>query len=127
MLSRKVRLALSGPAVVLGVMFMSGSSVLTDTMGRSIEQVFTRADAGFDVDAHGKSKVDTQGAVVPIPTLLARIRSTPGVASATGIVQIDGVRVVGTNGKVVSGFGGVPRFGTNWTGTDEQVQTAAGA
>jgi len=40
LLSRKLRLILSGLAVVLGVMFVSGAFVLTDTLGRSFDQVF---------------------------------------------------------------------------------------
>ena len=41
LLSRKLRLILSGLAVVLGVMFVAGSLVLTDTLGRSFDQLFT--------------------------------------------------------------------------------------
>ena len=37
LLSRKLRLILSGLAVVLGVMFVSGAFVLTDTLGRSFD------------------------------------------------------------------------------------------
>ena len=37
MLSRKLRLTLSTAAVVLGVMFVSGAFVLTDTLGRSFD------------------------------------------------------------------------------------------
>ena len=37
LLARKLRLVLSGLAVVLGVMFVSGAFVLTDTLGRSFD------------------------------------------------------------------------------------------
>ncbi len=41
LLSRKLRLTLSGMAVVLGVMFVSGAFVLTDTVGRSFDGLFS--------------------------------------------------------------------------------------
>ena len=50
LLSRKVRLVLSGLAVVLGVMFVSGSFVLTDTMGKSVDQLFATAYAGEPIE-----------------------------------------------------------------------------
>ena len=49
LLGRKLRLVLSGLAVVLGVMFVAGAFVLTDTLGRSFDQVFTTAFAQTDV------------------------------------------------------------------------------
>ena len=45
LLARKLRLLLSGLAVVLGVMFVSGAFVLTDTLGRSFDAVFAEAYA----------------------------------------------------------------------------------
>ena len=119
LLSRKIRLVLSGLAVVLGVMFVSGSFVLTDTMGRSLNQIFATVYASVDVDVQAKPKVDTPGAPSrPSPAdRLAQVRSTPGVAAATGVVRVDGARVIGANGKVVTAFSGTPRYGINWTGT----------
>ena len=43
LLSRKLRLVLSALAVVLGVMFVSGSFVLTDTLQRSFTDLFSSA------------------------------------------------------------------------------------
>ena len=41
LLSRKLRLVLSALSVVLGVMFVSGAFVLTDTLSRSFDQLFS--------------------------------------------------------------------------------------
>ena len=57
LLARKVRLLLSGLAVVLGVMFVSGAFVLTDTLGRSFDSVFADAYASIDVNVAAKPKV----------------------------------------------------------------------
>ncbi len=50
LLSRKLRLVLSGLAVVLGVMFVSWAFVLTDTMGRSFDSLFSSVYQGVDVN-----------------------------------------------------------------------------
>jgi putative ABC transport system permease protein len=127
LLSRKVRLILSGLAVVLGVMFVSGSFVLTDTMGRSLDQLFASVYSGVDVQMHAKARPDAPGAVSTVPAdRLTQIRSTPGVASATGVVQVNGARIIGSNGKVVTSLDGVPRYGRNWTGTSDLVRLRQG-
>ena len=49
LLARKLRLILSGLAVLLGVMFVSGSFVLTDSLGRSFDNMFANSLSGTDV------------------------------------------------------------------------------
>ncbi len=113
LLSRKLRLTLSGFAVVLGVMFVSGAFVLTDTLSRSFENMFSGAFAKVDVQVSAPATVNAdQGAPVPA-SLLDTIRAVPGVKAASGSVFADGARVIGSNGKVVTTFG-APRFGQNW-------------
>src|SRR6266487_5328013 len=87
-LSRKLRLVLSGLAVVLGVMFVSGAFVLTDTLGRSFDTLFASVYAGTDVSVTAKPPVTgtdngEQPANLPAD-VLATVRSVPGVATATG-------------------------------------------
>ncbi len=43
LLARKLRLALSGVAVVLAVTFIAGSLVLNDTLGRTFDNLFSSA------------------------------------------------------------------------------------
>src|SRR5215217_3450085 len=104
LLSRKLRLVLSGLAVVLGVMFVSGAFVLTDTLGRSFDSLFASVYAGTDVSVTAKPPVaggDPGERPANLPgDVVARVRQVPGVASATGVAQADGARVVGANGKV---------------------------
>jgi len=49
LLARKLRLVLSGLAVVLGVMFVAGAFVVTDTLSRSFDDVFASAFSETDV------------------------------------------------------------------------------
>ncbi|MFC0004459.1 ABC transporter permease [Micromonospora siamensis] len=131
LLARKVRLVLSGLAVVLGVMFVSGAFVLTDTLGRSFDQVFADAYEGVDVNVSAKPKVavgETEGEQVtaPVPgTVLQQVRGVPGVAEATGVVAADGALLIGSNGKAVTSFG-PPQLGENWLGEDDLVRLREG-
>ncbi len=131
LLARKLRLVLSGLAVVLGVMFVSGSFVLTDTLSRSFDQVFGDAYALTDVGVRAQPKVDVaemDGETVPalVPeSVLATVRAVPGVAGVTGTVTADGARIIGADGKVLQSFG-PPRFGGNWTGENALVQLRQG-
>jgi putative ABC transport system permease protein len=127
LLSRKLRLILSGFAVVLGVTFVSGAFVLTDTLGRSFENMFATAYENTDVAVTAKPKVATGGyegdaeapGLVPA-TLVDRVRSVPGVASAQGNAEADGARVIGSDGKVVTTIG-PPRMGSGWNADDKMI------
>jgi putative ABC transport system permease protein len=129
LLSRKLRLFLSGAAVVLGVLFVSGALVLTDTLGRSFDNLFTDIYAYTDLQVSKKSEVGGfEGAPVPVnlPAAdVARVQAVPGVTSATGQVFVDGARVIGPNGKVLTAAGG-PRFGANWVGETDLITLREG-
>jgi putative ABC transport system permease protein len=132
LLSRKLRLLLSGVAVVLAVMFVSGAFVLSDTLGRTFDSLFTGAYDNTDIQVQGKPKVGGDGAdAAPLPatmesSVVAKAAAVSGVAKATGTVFAEGARVVGHNGKVVGGAGGSPRFGANWTGEDQLISLREG-
>jgi putative ABC transport system permease protein len=120
LLSRKLRLILSGLAVVLGVMFVSGAFVLTDTLGRSFDQLFAGVFANTDVQVAATPKLaageleDNERVTSTIPaTEVDTIAKVDGVAKATGVAFADGARLIGSNGKVVT-TGGAPRFGADW-------------
>ncbi|MFV2101495.1 ABC transporter permease [Micromonospora sp. LOL_024] len=131
LLARKIRLILSGLAVVLGVMFVSGAFVLTDTLGRSFDSLFADAYAEVDVNVAGKPKLqisefEGEQLAAPFPAdTVETVRGVPGVAEATGVVVTDGARLIGGNGKVVTSFG-PPQLGGNWTGESDLVQLREG-
>jgi putative ABC transport system permease protein len=129
LLSRKLRLFLSGAAVVLGVLFVSGALVLTDTLGRSFDNLFTGIFAYTDIQASQKAEVRGLTGAPTQPNLpaadVARVEAVPGVTKATGQVFTDGARVIGKNGKVLASAGG-PRFGANWLGENELIKLREG-
>ncbi|MDX8028590.1 ABC transporter permease [Lentzea sp. BCCO 10_0856] len=117
LLSRKLRLVLSALAVVLGVMFVSGSFVLTDTLQRSFTDLFSSAFANVDVSVAPKAEKGKQPEPLA-PQAIADVKTVPGVASAVGDVQ-GSARPIGKNGKVMT-TSGAPRYGFNWTGTGQE-------
>lgn len=117
LLSRKLRLVLSALAVVLGVMFVSGSFVLTDTLQRSFTDLFSSAFANVDVSVSPEQEKGKQPEPLT-PQAIEDVKAVPGVASAVGDVQ-GSARPIGKNGKVIT-TSGAPRFGANWTGTGQE-------
>lgn len=117
LLSRKLRLVLSALAVVLGVMFVSGSFVLTDTLQRSFTDLFSSAYANTDVRVSPKQE---KGKVPePLtPQAIADVKTVAGVSGAVGEVQGE-ARPIGKNGKVLT-TSGAPRFGFAWTGAAQE-------
>ncbi|OKK04811.1 ABC transporter permease [Streptomyces sp. CB03234] len=118
--SRKLRLVLSGLAVVLAVMFVSGSLVIKDTLGRSFDAQFAGAYDDMALHVAHKPKVDaaTGDSAVVLPAgqdVLERVAKVSGVAQARGLVKAEGARVLGKDGKVVGSTGG-PRYGEAWRG-----------
>jgi putative ABC transport system permease protein len=131
LLARKLRLVLSGLAVILGVMFVSGALVLTDTLNRTFDSIFADVYAATDVSVTAKPKVevsemDGEEVSPPLPaSVVETIKTQAGVRSATGRVDADGARVIGADGKVLTSFG-PPRIGSNWTGTDDLMEIRSG-
>ena len=56
LMAKKLRLVLTSIAVVLGVAFMSGTFVLTDTLGNVFDKLFTDATKGVDADVRAEAR-----------------------------------------------------------------------
>src|SRR5262245_39353808 len=84
-----VRFVLTATAVVLGVAFMSGTMILTDTMSASFDRVFETVNAGVDVIVQHPSTGDDPTLDHPrLPAAtLDRVTEVNGVADAQGTVQ----------------------------------------
>jgi putative ABC transport system permease protein len=108
---RKLRAVLTAVAIVIGVMMISGTFVLTDTIKAAFGTVFTEVYKHTDVVITGKSAINSEEhneRTVPAfsESLLTTVRSLPGVAEAQGGIS-DQARLVGRDGKVISS-GGAP-------------------
>src|SRR3954462_497246 len=85
---RKVRAVLTALAVVIGVMMVSGTLVLTDTIQRGFDGVFTASYEQTDAVIAGKEivKGSESGAATVPESLLQKVRALPEVAAAGGTI-----------------------------------------
>jgi len=117
-LSHKLRLTLSAVAVVLGVAFVSGTLVFTDTLNKTFTNLFDQVSS--DVTVTKKSAFDAgfEGQGQALPTVPAafvdKIRDVPGVQAVVGGITVEGVRIIGNDGEVL-GSPGAPGLGVDWT------------
>ena len=121
--ARKLRVLTSSFAVLLGVAFMAGSLVLTDTIGKTFDSMFADIYEGTDAYVRGPATIEDEFGGDTRPRLdnavLDAVREVDGVAVAEASIQ-GYAQVVGKDGKAVGNPNmGAPTFGGNWTDTDD--------
>ncbi len=116
LLARKLRLALTAIAVSLGVAFVAGSLVFTDTLGRTFDTIMLGSTGDVVVRPAAIPGITSGGSSSPqvTATALERLRAIDGVARVDGNVFAADAFVVGSDGKLVAN-GGAPSIGINWT------------
>ncbi|HET8598871.1 MAG TPA: FtsX-like permease family protein [Segeticoccus sp.] len=103
-LRHRFRLALTLVAIVLGVTFVAGSLVLTDTSQRLFDEQFATQSSGVDVTVQSAVAFDSAMGVQvdrePLPTtVLGTVRDTAGVGTAypvatgRGLIQVGGTAI----------------------------------
>ena len=116
LLAHKVRLLLTALAVVLGVGFISGSYILTDTMNATFGRLFADATRGVDVVVRARSSFSglSEGGRLPVSeSVLADVRGVEGVAQAAPVV--DGfAQIVDKEGEAIAPAG-PPTIGASWS------------
>lgn len=122
LLARKLRTALTALSIVLGVAMVSGTFVLTDSIDKAFDQIFTDVRQGSSVVITSRSAFDlSDGSGVAEPTLdeslLGAVRALPGVGSAQGSVNSDSTLLIGKDDKAIV-FGGAPNLGFSISGGD---------
>src|SRR5262245_53201226 len=92
LLTRKLRSVLTGFAVVIGVAFVVGTLVFTDTINESFKNLFERVQQGVDVSVEAAQPVKADFEAPPImpSSTLDKVKATPGVDAAEGGVSSDG-------------------------------------
>jgi putative ABC transport system permease protein len=119
LLAYKLRLALTAIAVVLGVSFVVGTYVLSDTITGFFDKTFAEANKGIDIDVSaGGSGGSIQDAGETMNTerlpasVLETIKHTDGVDIADGLVQ-GPAQMLDKKGKPYGGKG-PPTFGFSY-------------
>ncbi|MEZ0233885.1 MAG: ABC transporter permease [Actinomycetota bacterium] len=136
LLAKKLRLVLTAVSVVLGIGFVSGTYVLTDTMNAAFEELFAQTSGASDVVVRSASAFDSTAAGPgggsgsddrePLPeSVLDDVAAAPGVAIAVGDVQGYAQMVDPATDEVIGGVG-PPTIGTNWNELADEILSLRG-
>ncbi|MGH3131138.1 MAG: ABC transporter permease, partial [Gaiellaceae bacterium] len=111
---RKFRAILTALAIVLGVAMVSGTYVLTDTISKAFDNLFTDSYAGTSVVIRGQDPdISFQGTETGTPpvdaALLETVRGVPEVDAAVGGIE-DVAKLLDKQGKALE-TQGAPTFG----------------
>src|ERR1700722_1485882 len=120
LLAHKLRLALTALAIVLGVTFISGTFVLTDTLHSTFSTLFTSVYSKIDFQVRGVAQFgsgETATRNLLPESVLPRVRAVPGVAGAYGNVE-GYAQFIAPDGKPISSS--VATVGVGWD-TDKQI------
>jgi putative ABC transport system permease protein len=123
LLAHKLRLALTGLAIVLGVTFIAGTFVLTDTLHNTFDTLFGNVYQNIDFQVRGVAQFGSGGTATrnPVPeTLVATVQRVPGVEAAEGSVT-GYAQYIAPDGKAIS-TGGAPTIGLSF---DPNAQISA--
>ena len=115
LLARKVRLLLSTFAIVLGVAFVVGTLIFSDTLSRSFTALFASTVGDVVVQPEGGEVSGASSSTATVPgDIVDDLAALPGAARADGQIGVPGVYVVSSDGKALGGFG-PPSLGANWS------------
>jgi putative ABC transport system permease protein len=115
MFAHKLRLALTTASIALGIAFLAGTLILTDTMGLAFEQLFGKVSAGTDAVVRTEASFTTSEGVgtsrSPIAeSVLDEVEQVDGVRVAEG--SVTGYALLTDNdGKAILTAGGAPTQG----------------
>ena len=123
--AHKLRLALTALAIVLGVTFVTGTLVLTDTLNNTFTTLFGQVYQNVSFEVRGAAAFPTSGAAgairKPIPeSIVAAVKDVPGVEVADGGVS-GYAQFIAPNGKAVT-TGGAPTIGLSY-GADRRLSS----
>jgi putative ABC transport system permease protein len=121
--AHKLRFLLTAIAVMIGVAFLSGTLVFTDTIRKTFDDLFADIYKNTDAVVRAPTAFETnfgdQRARIPATTL-EQVRSVPGVAAAEGDIQINYAQIVDRNGDPIGNPGqGAPALGFAWSRNEE--------
>ncbi|HXY72894.1 MAG TPA: ABC transporter permease, partial [Actinomycetota bacterium] len=126
LLAHKLRLVLTTLSIVLGVGFVAGTYLLTDTLNSAFDGLFSQIYQGTAVQISGVPQFSGgppgstgPGTTQRVPaSLLPQVQAVEGVRAAEGTIG-GYAQLVDPQGKAV-GNGGAPPLGTSWT-SDKQL------
>jgi putative ABC transport system permease protein len=125
LLARKLRSTLTAIAIVLGVAMVSGTLVLTDTIDKAFDSIFSSSYEQTDAVVSGKKLVEWSqtGKAQVSEDVLAQVRALPEVEAAAGtILDMSGdanqAKILDREGDAIQGNN--PTFGLGVDPGDER-------
>ncbi|MCW2849777.1 MAG: hypothetical protein JWR90_3751 [Marmoricola sp.] len=113
LLGRKLRLFMSTFAIVLGVAFVGGTLIFTDTLNKSFVAIFDNSVGDVVVRPVGAGDADGTATTLTVPgEVVDELAKVPGAARADGNVATFSLFVIGSNNRVLGGQG-APGIGVN--------------
>ena len=115
LLGRKLRLFMSAFAIVLGVSFVAGSLIFTDTLGKAFNGITeTVGDVVVRPASSGGDFGETVTSATIPAAVLKELAAVPGAARVDGNVSDQTTFVVSSKGKLIGGQG-PPGLGLSWS------------
>jgi putative ABC transport system permease protein len=116
LLAHKVRFVATAVAVLLGVAFVTATSVLAGSVNESFDRIFS--DVYRNIDTVTRSSVQIRTPFGPqrariSADVVSVIAPVDGVTAVEGQVEGD-LRVIGSDGEPLGADQGPPTFGLNW-------------
>lgn len=113
--SRKLRLAMSALAIVLGVSFVSGSFVFSDMIMGSFKGILSSTISDVDVSKDPSASLEDGSPTSSKidQSVVDKIQQVPGVTHTQGVIYGPGVIVIANTGKALVSIG-PPQLGFNW-------------
>ena len=123
MIAHKLRLVLTTASIALGIAFLAGTLILTDTMGLAFNQLFGKVSAGTDAVVRTEASFTESTGVgtsrAPIEaSVLDDVAAVDGVRVAEGFTS--GYALLTDNdGKAILTSGGAPTMGYTMAADEE--------
>lgn len=119
-LANKARLGLTAIAIVIGVSFVAGAYVFTDSLKAAFDVLFETEGQQNDLIVRAETEFELSSDIGTIPEeLLDRVVAVDGVERAVPLIQST-AQLVDKNGDPIGGFG-PPTLGFSWVEGTEEV------
>ncbi|WP_433157768.1 ABC transporter permease [Kribbella sp. CA-247076] len=112
-LAHRLRFVLCTVAVLLGIAFVGGAMVFTDTLSAALKKNFSGGTADLTVTPVDPVGADTGRPATLTSDTVERVAAVPGVAAANPELLVRDVQVLAADGKPAETYG-LPTYGGAW-------------
>lgn len=122
--ARKFRALSTALAVFFGVAMVAGTLLLTESVDRSFDELFSEVNAEIDVTVRPRVAVEGEFGEAPVAgfdeSVLDTVRGVAGVATAEGVIADSTITILGDDGERIGPpQGGPPHIAASTVETPE--------